>query len=137
MIKTYSELIRLPTFEQRFAYLRLNGRVGEATFGYDRVLNQVFYRSPEWRTVRRNVIARDLGQDLACEGYDIFGHILVHHINPITLEDIAERSPKLFDMDNLITTQDSTHKAIHFGDESLLFSSKPTERRPNDMCPWR
>ena len=135
-IKTYSELITIPTFEERYEYLRLNGRVGEETFGFDRYLNQVFYKSKEWRSIRDYVIARDNGCDLGMEGYEIFGQILIHHMNPITKEDILERKDVLLNPEYLITTVKNTHDAIHYGDESLLVTA-PIERRKNDTCPWR
>ena len=135
-IKTYSELITFPTFEERYEYLRLKGRVGEETFGFDRYLNQVFYKSKEWRSIRDYVIARDNGCDLGMEGYEIFGQILIHHMNPITKEDILERKDVLLNPEYLITTVKNTHDAIHYGDESLLVTS-PIERRKNDTCPWR
>ena len=135
-IKTYSELITFPTFKERYEYLRLKGRVGEETFGFDRYLNQVFYKSKEWRSVRDYVIARDNGCDLGMEGYEIFGQILIHHMNPITKEDILERKDVLLNPEYLITTVKNTHDAIHYGDESLLVTS-PIERRKNDTCPWR
>ena len=138
MIRTYSELILLPTFEERFAYLQLKGTVGKETFGYDRWLNQVFYRTGEWRHLRNQIIARDLGCDLACDDREISGEpIFIHHMNPITADDIVDRSEFLLNPEFLITTIDSTHKAIHYGDESLLVRSKPIERAPNDTCPWR
>ena len=133
--KSYSECMMLPTFEERYEYLKLNGRVGEETFGPERYLNQILYRSPEWRKVRRDVILRDLGCDLADPGYEIFDKILIHHINPITIEDIENRDPSIFDMENLITVSHRTHNAIHYGDASLL-STLPPERYPGDMCPW-
>jgi hypothetical protein len=141
MIRTYSELITLPTFEERYRYLRLDGRVGEETFGFDRYLNQIFYKSDEWKAVRDHVILRDTGlndycQDLGVEGYDIRGRILIHHMNPITKEDILRRTEYLLDPEYLISTIDSTHRAIHYGDESLLIKA-PVERRRNDTCPWR
>ena len=135
-IKTYSELITFPTFKERYEYLRLKGRVGEETFGFDRYLNQVFYKSKEWRSIRDYVIARDNGCDLGMEGYEIFGQILIHHMNPITKEDILERKDVLLNPEYLITTVKNTHDAIHYGDESLLVTS-PIERRKNDTCPWR
>lgn len=138
MILTYTELINLPTFEERFHYLQLNGEVGVQTFAGQRWLNQVFYRSPEWRSCRRDIIIRDNGCDLACADRAIHGElIIVHHMNPITIEDVKNRSSKLFDPENLITVSDSTHKAISYGDESLLLLSKPIVRLPNDTCPWR
>lgn len=135
-IKSYSEMITLPTFEERFEYLRLDGFVGQETFGYDRYLNQILYNSPEWKKCRQKVIIRDNGCDLGCEGFEIQGRILIHHINPITLEDIHNRSPKIFDPDNLITTVHNTHNAIHYGDRNLLLIA-PIERSRNDTCPWR
>ena len=135
-IKTYSELIKLPTFIERFRYLKLSGKVGEQTFGHERHLNQVLYRSSEWKQFRRDIILRDFGCDLACEGFDIVEKILIHHINPITVEDVLNRAKSIFDPENVITTSFDTHNAIHFGDESLLCIS-PIERRPNDTCPWK
>lgn len=135
-IKTYSELLTFPTFEERYEYLRLKGRVGEETFGFDRYLNQIFYKSKEWRSVRDYVIARDNGCDLGIEGYEIFGQILIHHMNPITKEDILERKDVLLNPEYLITTVKNTHDAIHYGDRSLLVTA-PIERRKNDTCPWR
>ena len=135
-IKTYSELITLPTYEERFNYLKLEGVVGEMTFGFDRYLNQKLYTSQEWKTVRNQVIVRDNGCDLACEGYEIYGKILIHHINPITVEDIINRNPIIFDLENLISTTHNTHNAIHYGDENLLIK-EPIERTKNDTIPWR
>lgn len=135
-IKTYSELITLPTYEERFNYLKLEGVVGEMTFGFDRYLNQKLYTSQEWKTVRNQVIVRDNGCDLACEGYEIYGKILIHHINPITVEDIINRNPIIFDLENLISTTHNTHNAIHYGDENLLIKG-PIERTKNDTIPWR
>ena len=136
IIRTYSELITLPTFEERYRYLKLNGRVGEDTFGFDRYLNQIFYTSNEWRDVRDFVIVRDGGCDLGMPDREIFGKILVHHMNPIRQEDILRRSKWLLDPEYLICTIKNTHDAIHFGDESLLILA-PTERKKNDTCPWR
>ena len=135
-IKTYSELITLPTYEERFNYLKLEGVVGEMTFGFDRYLNQKLYTSQEWKTVRNQIIVRDNGCDLACEGYEIYGKILIHHINPITVEDIINRNPIIFDLENLISTTHNTHNAIHYGDENLLIKG-PIERTKNDTIPWR
>lgn len=134
--KSYSELITIPTYKERFGYLSLEGTVGQETFGFDRYLNQVLYTSREWQKIRRDVIIRDNGCDLACEGYELSGRILVHHINPITIEDITERNPIIFDMDNLITTTHLTHNAIHYGDEKLLITD-PIVRMKNDTCPWK
>lgn len=135
-IKTYSELVTLPTFEERYRYLRLRGCVGKETFGHDRYLNQILYTSPEWRSFRREIILRDDGLDLGCEGFDIFGRIIVHHIDPITVDDVLNRDPKVFDSNNVVCCSHNTHQAIHYGDESLL-PLLPPERRPNDTCPWR
>lgn len=135
-IRTYSEAIALPTFIDRFRYLQLGGRVGVATFGFDRYLNQTLYRSSEWKRFRRDMIIRDNGLDLACEGYEIGGNILLHHINPLTEQDIVRRDPKIFDPENVICVSLLTHNAIHYGDESILVT-EPIERRPNDTCPWK
>ena len=135
-IKTYSELITIPTFEERFEYLKLDGQVGVETFGFNRYLNQVFYKSDEWLSIRDYVITRDNGCDLGMEGYEIYGRILIHHINPITKDDIIQRSRILLDPENLITTVKRTHDAIHYGDSNLLIKA-PIERRKNDTCPWR
>ena len=136
-IKTYSELITLPTFEERYEYLKLDGSVCEETFGFDRYINQEFYqRSQEWKRIRDFVILRDQGCDLGIEGREIRGKILVHHMNPITKEDILKRSKFLLDPEYLICTLKSTHDAIHYGDSDLLMKG-PVERRANDTCPWR
>lgn len=135
-IRTYSELIKIPTFKERFEYLRLDGKVGEETFGFDRYLNQVFYKSPEWKAARDFVIIRDGGCDLAMEGHEIFGKILVHHMNPVAIEDIIHRTEYLLDPEYLICTIKNTHDAIHYGDGSLLITG-PIERTKNDTCPWR
>lgn len=135
-IKTYSELMSLPTFLDRFNYLKIGGAVGRATFGHDRYLNQILYNSYEWRRFRNGIILRDNGLDLGCEDREIVGKIMVHHIDPITVEDVLERHPKIFDPENVISTSMDTHNAIHYGDEDLL-SLGPIERRPNDTCPWR
>lgn len=135
-IRTYSELVKMDSFEERFEYLKLNGEVGKETFGFDRYLNQAFYKSPEWRAVRDKVIIRDCGYDLAMPGHEIRGKILIHHMNPITKEDILRRSELLLNPEYLICTIKSTHDAIHYGDESLLMKA-PIERTKNDTCPWR
>lgn len=135
-IKTYSELITLPTFKERFRYLKLDGQVGIETFGFDRYLNQTLYCSPEWKRFRRDIILRDNGCDLACEGYEIVGKILIHHINPLTIDDVINRDPKIFDPENVISTTLNTHNAIHYGDESLLVM-EPVVRTKNDTCPWK
>lgn len=137
IIRTYSELIKLPTFEERFKYLQLNGAVGQDTFGFDRYINQKFYRSLEWKRIRNEVIIRDNGCDLGVEGYEIYGQtIIIHHMNPITIKDIADVSDYLLNPEYLISTVHNTHNAIHYGDESLLCLG-PIERTPNDTCPWK
>ncbi len=136
MIRTYSDLFRLNTFEDRYQYLKLNGSIGEETFGFDRFINQNFYKSPEWKAVRDFVIVRDNGCDLGVEGYEIRGKIFIHHMNPILPKDIETRSEFLLDPEYLISTTHPTHNAIHYGDESLLIQA-PIERSKNDTCPWR
>ena len=136
IIRTYSELSKIKTFEDRFQYLRLDGIVGEETFGFDRYLNQILYQSDEWKRRRRDIIIRDNGCDLGCEGFEVHGRILIHHINPITVDDIVNRNPKVFDPENLILTSHNTHQAIHYGNEDLLILA-PIERSKNDTCPWR
>jgi hypothetical protein len=136
MIRTYRELQRLKTFEERFQYLQLRGIVGESTFGYDRYLNQILYTSRRWRGSRDKVIIRDDGCDLGIEDREIQGRIIIHHMNPITIEDIELERDIIFDPEFLISTADLTHKAIHYGDESLL-PQMPIERRRNDTCPWK
>ncbi len=136
-IKTYSELITLPTFEERYHYLRLGGRVGADTFGFDRYLNQVVYqRDPRWKNARDIVIIRDNGCDLGIEGREIYGKILVHHMNPITMDDILNERDWIYDPEFLICTMITTHNAIHYGDEHLLMKA-PIERTKNDTCPWK
>lgn len=136
MNKSYQELIHIPTFEERFEYLKLPGIVGKETFGYNRYLNQEFYNSNEWKRIRSYVIARDLGRDLGVEGYDLLKGLVVHHINPITMDDIINHSDLVFDPENLITTCLKTHNAIHYGDSSQVVN-KYVPRQPNDTCPWR
>ena len=136
MIRRYSELILLPTFEERFEYLKLSGEVCKETFGFDRYLNQVFYKSAKWKSVRDFVIVRDNGCDLGIEGREIYGKIIIHHMNPITIKDIEQESAFLLDPEFLISTVHETHNAIHYGDENLLIRA-PIERKPNDTCPWR
>lgn len=135
-IKTYSELITIPTFEERFKYLQLNGRVGQDTFGFDRYINQNFYRSREWKRIRDQIILRDNGCDLGLDGYEIYGRIYIHHMNPILVKDIIHQSDFLLNPEYLICTTHNTHNAIHYGDESLLITA-PIERKPNDTCPWK
>ena len=136
MIRTYRECIQLSTFQERYRYLQIGGRVGKETFGFDRYLNQMLYRTPEWKRFRRDMIVRDNGCDLGCEGYEIYGNILVHHINPITVEDVVNRASCIFDSNNVICTSLNTHNAIHYGDETLLIT-EPVIRKPNDTCPWK
>lgn len=136
IIRTYSELITLPTFEDRYRYLQLNGEVGKDTFGFDRYINQQFYRSKEWQRIRDEVIIRDNACDLGMEGYEIHGRIYVHHMNPIMVQDIQSNSDYLMNPEFLICTTHRTHNAIHYGDENLL-ARAPIERTKNDTCPWR
>ena len=135
-IRTYSELVLLPTFEERYEYLRLDRRVGEKTFGFDRWLNQTFYKSEEWLSIRDKIIVRDNGCDLGIPGRDIYSRILIHHMNPITKEDILRRSDILLNPEYLICVTPNTHRAIHYGNENLLIKDS-IERRPNDTCPWK
>ncbi len=135
-IKTYSELTRLSTFEDRFRYLRLFGNVGQETFGFDRYMNQQFYRSREWKQIRDYIIVRDKGCDLGVWGRDICGRILIHHMNPIELDDIKYSTDFLLNPEYLISVSLLTHNAIHYGDESLLMK-EPVERYRNDTCPWK
>jgi len=136
IILTYKELARLKTFEERFEYLKLTGRIGEETFGFDRYINQKFYKSAEWKSIRNFVIARDLGCDLGIEGYEIFAKPIIHHMNPITVKDITELTEFLTDPNFLITVSHETHNAIHYGSEQCL-RRIPVERKPNDTCPWK
>lgn len=135
-IRSYSELIMLPTFEERFNYLKLDGLAGVETFGFDRYINQKFYKSREWKRIRDQVILRDSGCDLGVPDYDIYGKIIIHHMNPISLSDILYLEDTVINPEYLITTTHQTHNAIHFGNANNL-SRKPAERKPNDTCPWR
>lgn len=135
-IRCYSELIEIPTFEERFRYLQLNGFVGQDTFGFDRHMNQAFYQSREWKRVRDHVILRDNGCDLGVDGYTIYGKVLIHHMNPITVKDITTISDYLMNPEYLICVSHTTHNAIHYGDESLI-PKGPIIRTPNDTCPWK
>lgn len=135
-IKTYTELMAIPTFIGRYEYLKLGGQVGKETFGFDRYLNQQFYHSDEWAEIRDYIIVRDLGCDLGLEGFTIHGRIYIHHMNPITVKDIREYSKYLTDPEYLICTTHNTHNAIHYGDSSLLIA-EPVERTPFDTCPWK
>lgn len=136
MIKKYSELKRLKTFEERFEYLKLNGKVGQDTFGFDRAFNQMFYRSKEWKRLRDYVIARDNGCDLGIEGHEIYTRPIIHHMNPITLDDIRDSSEFLMNPEYLITTIHLTHNAIHYGNSNLL-PKDPIIRTKYDTCPWK
>lgn len=136
MIRTYTELKQIPTFIERYRYLKIGGKVGEETFGSDRYLNQVFYRSKEWMDIRNYVIVRDLGCDLGIEGYEIIGKIFIHHMNPLTVEDVLNRTEILLDPEYLICCTKNTHDAIHYGNEDLLWTD-PVIRTPNDTCPWK
>ena len=136
MIRTYSELSQIKTFDERFEYLKLDGTVGEETFGFDRYINQKFYQSAEWKRVRREVIIRDNGCDLGIEGYELHCGIIIHHMNPINVNDILDIAEYLLNPEYLITTILKTHNAIHYGDAGLL-QSLPIERSKNDTCPWK
>lgn len=136
IIRSYSELIRLPSFLERFEYLRLDGQVGRETFGFDRYLNQRFYHSSEWKRVRDHVITRDLASDLGITDYGICGRVYIHHMNPVTQEEIERWDCSIFDPEFLICASHDTHNAIHYGDASLLIS-EPIERKPFDTCPWK
>jgi len=136
MIRTYSELRTYKTFIDRYNYLKLRGSVGIETFGFDRYLNQVLYRSRRWRRTRDGIILRDNGCDLGVEGYDIYDKIIIHHMNPLTIEDIEDDVDEIYDPEFLISVSFNTHQAIHYGDESLL-PKEPIERKPYDTCPWR
>lgn len=136
MIRTYSELITHSTFEDRFEYLSLKGQVGQETFGFDRYLNQKFYRSREWKQIRDLVIVRDSGCDLGILGREIQSHIIIHHMNPLMLNDITDSTEYLLDPEYLICVSHNTHQAIHYGDASLLIAD-PVVRTKNDTCPWK
>lgn len=136
MIRTYSELCQIPSYKERFEYLKLDGIVGKATFGSKRYLNQKFYTSDEWKRVRDIVIVRDLGCDLGFPGYDIYGQIQVHHMNPMIVEDVISHSSEILNPEFLICTSYQTHKAIHYGTEEMLVLP-PVERTKNDTCPWK
>ena len=137
VFRTYSELITLPTFEERFLYVKLDGRIGEETFGFDRYINQVFYSSKEWKDFRRDIIIRDMGCDLGIEDREIQGLIIIHHLEPIEKADILQRNVSvLLNPENVICVSPNTHRAIHYGDMDLL-TLAPIERRKNDTCPWR
>ena len=136
-IRTYSELVKLPTFEERYRYLRLGSRVGDETFGHDRYLNQSFYKSKEWFRIRDEVILRDFGCDLGIPGREIFKRVIIHHMNPLTKTDIIDRTDFLLNPEYLICTTKRTHDAIHYSDDSILIPDILPERSVNDTCPWR
>jgi len=137
MERSYTELIKIPSFIERFRYLKLSGGVGVDTFGFDRWLNQVFYRSQEWKETRRQVLLRDNGCDLAHPDYPTMGRLIIHHMNPVTEKDILERKDVLLDPEYLITVTHQTHNAIHYGSEELLTLNDWKERTKNDTCPWK
>lgn len=134
IIRTYNELMRFKTFDERFEYLKLNGRVSDLTFGFDRYINQAFYRSQEWLSLRNDIIVRDLGCDLGLDGYEIYKTIIIHHMNPISKDDILNNADYVFNPNYLITTCLNTHNAIHYGKESPNII---IERRVGDTCPWK
>lgn len=135
MTRTYSELVALPTFEERYNYLRLQGVVGERTFGWERYANQKFYTSYEWKRARRDVISRDLGCDLAIEGYELHDGIIVHHMNPMEAANLSQGDPDILNIEYLVSCSLKTHNAIHYGDEEQL-PRLFAERRPGDTLPW-
>lgn len=137
-IRTYTELIQIPTFIERFRYLKLGGKVGEETFGWERYLNQKFYQSYEWREFRRQIILRDQGCDLGLDGYEFAPGemILIHHMNPINTKDIVNQTEFLMNPEYVISVRKKTHDAIHYGDESLILEYEPIVRRPGDTSPW-
>ena len=137
ILRTDSELILLPTFEERFEYLRLKGKVGEDTFGFDRWLNQNFYRSKEWKRIRDQVILRDEGCDLATPDREIFGRAIIHHMNPVSIQDIVDATEFLLNPEYLICTTPETHNMIHYGNVDGCLRTNPVERKPNDTCPWK
>lgn len=136
MIKTYSELIQFPTFEERYKYLRLYGKVGMDTFGFDRIFNQMFYRSEEWKRIRHRIIVRDNACDLAVPGWELYDRIFIHHMNPISIRDIRDSSEFLMNPEYLIVVSFSTHNAIHYGLDNR-FELEYSERKPFDTCPWK
>lgn len=135
-IKTYSEMVKFDTFKERFNYLSLKGTVAEETFGFDRYLNQHFYKSRDWKRLREQIIVRDFGCDLGVHGYDIVGKIIIHHMNPIALRDLYNFTDFLLNPEYMVCVSHSTHNAIHYGDDSIIIDT-PVERKPNDTCPWR
>ena len=135
--RTYTELSKLKTFDERFKYLMLKGKIGIESFGYDRYLNQIFYKSPQWKKLRNQIILRDNGSDLGLAEYPILGRIIIHHLNPISIDDVLDSNPDVFNPEYLICTAHKTHNAIHYGMEDYIREYKVVERRPNDTIPWR
>lgn len=136
MNKSYSELITLKSFQERFDYLKINGFVGDITHGGHRWLNQQLYSSEKWKSTRRRVIIRDNGCDLACSDRQIHGKIVIHHINPITVDDLLNHNPIIFNLENLITVSNETHEALHYSNYDML-QKDYVPRTENDTCPWR
>ncbi len=140
-MRTYSELIKIPSFEERFEYLRLDASIGAVTFGFDRYLNQIFYQSSAWKEIRRKIILRDSNEygvlDLAHPDHPILGQVVIHHLNPIAIKDIIDKRSYILDPDFLVATCKDTHNAIHYGDARLLPKDTIVERKPNDTCPWK
>lgn len=137
MIRSYKELVKLDNYEDRYLYLLLGDKIGEDTFGFDRYLNQTFYKSSEWKRLRNEIIIRDNGCDLGMSGFDIYGKIIIHHMNPIRKNDILNATDYLMNPDFLICVSMDTHNAIHYGDKNYLDRFKDVSRSPNDICPWR
>lgn len=137
MIRSYKELVKLDNYEDRYLYLLLGDKIGEDTFGFDRYLNQTFYKSSEWKHIRNKIIIRDNGCDLGMSGFDIYGKIIIHHMNPIRKNDILNATDYLMNPDFLICVSMDTHNAIHYGDKNYLDRFKDISRSPNDTCPWR
>lgn len=135
--KCYSELQNLKTYDERFRYLQIGGHIGIESFGYDRYLNQAFYKSPDWKRIRDKVIIRDNGCDLSMEGYPIQGRVIIHHMNAITIDDVLDLNPNIFNPEYLICVSHQTHNALHYGDETYPDRFKVIERRPNDTIPWK
>lgn len=135
-MRSYTELCKLPLYRDRLEYVFIGGQIGIDTFGADRYLNQAFYTSPEWRSFRHDIIARDLGRELAMEGYELEKGIIIHHLNPITVQDVLERRECLFDPENVVCVSAKTHKMIHFGTKDLLFGCDLVERTPGDTKLW-
>ena len=135
--RTYTELSKLKTFDERFKYLLLHGKIGIESFGYDRYLNQIFYKSPQWKKLRDQIILRDDGSDLGLMDYPILGRVIIHHLNPISVDDVLDGNPDVFNPEYLICVSHKTHNAIHYGIDDYIKEYKIVERRPNDTIPWR